>query len=206
MKAPCCRRLLVITVHSHHHHHRSTEELSTKRGLQLARFWTMRTISFSEKCLLESIHSWNWLETDIITVSTRSSCVQCCQVLNLDMTPSNPRSEWKNYMCCSRLFVATVYKESLWGLLVYIAVGYLWLVHFCVDIVNLEYFSVLFPFWESDSQSTIPIKWVGSFTRKCARAITPHRHLGHVCSLMIWVCHSFSSDTVCRCNLLQAFR
>lgn len=116
MNARCGRRVLVITVHSHHHHHhRSTEELSTIRGLQLARFWAMRTISSSEKCLLESIYSWTGLETDIITVSIRSSCVQCCQVLNLDMTPSNPRNEWKNYMCCSRLFVATVHKEESVG-------------------------------------------------------------------------------------------
>ena len=114
MKARCCRRLLVITVHSHHHH-RSTEKLSTVSRLQLARFWAMRTISSSEKCLLGSIHSWTWLETDIITVSIRSSCAQCCQVLNLDMTPSDPRNEWKNYTCCSRLFVATVHKEESVG-------------------------------------------------------------------------------------------
>lgn len=113
MKAWCGRRLLVITVHSHHHHHRSTEELSTIRGLQLARFWTMRTISFSEKCLLESIHCWNWLETDIITVSIRSSCVQCCQVLNLDMTPSNPRNEWKNYVLQSAICGYSVQRESV---------------------------------------------------------------------------------------------
>ena len=101
----------MITVDNHHH--QSTDEQSTVSRLQLARSWAVRTIPSSEKCLLESVHSWTWLETDIITVSIRSSSAQCCQVLNLDMTPSHPRSGWNYYMCCSRLFVTTVHNGSL---------------------------------------------------------------------------------------------
>ena len=63
--------LSVLFIYYHHHHrcccrhHRQTVEQLTVSRLQLARSWSLHTMSSSDKCLLGLIHFWAWLENDL---------------------------------------------------------------------------------------------------------------------------------------------